>query len=317
MKRKPSIRKGPATTILTADLHLTSISPVSRTDDYIQAQEKKLNFLTTLSAENGDCPILCAGDVFDYWKASPWLCSWAYRNLPKNLITIPGNHDLPMHSMDQYDKSALHLLEQVGQEITVLNEEWQFAEGINILGIPFNTSIGDFRERKNPGERRILMLHALTWENQKPHWASYSYTAGELLKQYGEYFDVILVGDNHQSFVVHSEKHNCVLVNPGSMLRRTADQKDFKPRCFLYYAEDNSVVPMYFPIEEEVHDIRYLENKQEHNARIEAYISRMNKEYEIGISFKDNLVSFFEENQTPKKVRDIVWQHLEPGKILG
>ena len=65
--------KKSADAILTADIHLTDKTPVSRTDDYIQAQERKLKFLAGLSQENDNCLILCAGDVFDHWKASPFM----------------------------------------------------------------------------------------------------------------------------------------------------------------------------------------------------------------------------------------------------
>ena len=39
-------KKGkPADAILVSDLHITESTPISRTDDYIQAQENKLKFL--------------------------------------------------------------------------------------------------------------------------------------------------------------------------------------------------------------------------------------------------------------------------------
>lgn len=308
MKRtkKPKI----ADAILTADLHLTNKQPISRTDDYIQAQENKLRFLWQLSRDNDNCPVLCAGDVFDFWKASPWLCTWAHCSLPQNVIAIPGNHDLPMHAMVEYDKSALFLLEVVGGKITVLKEEDSVQLGkMTVFGVPF----GRMEHYTPPGgrkkKRQILLLHELIWPKKKPTWAGYSFSAEEVLDEFGEYFDLVVSGDNHQSFVVEGD--DCVLVNPGSMMRSTADQLDFKPRCYLYYAEDNTVIPAYFPIEENVHTLEHLTSKKERDERISAYIERLSNNWEGGLSFQDNLQAFFNENNTPRKVRELIWQQLE------
>jgi len=56
MKRTRKARAADA--ILISDLHLTDKTPVSRMDDYIEAQKRKLEFLKKLSKENNNCPIL-------------------------------------------------------------------------------------------------------------------------------------------------------------------------------------------------------------------------------------------------------------------
>lgn len=307
--------KKSADAILTADIHLTNKTPVSRTDDYIQAQERKLKFLAGLSQENDNCLILCAGDVFDYWKASPWLCSWAHRHLPRNLVTIPGNHDLPMHSSAEYEKSALALLEIVGREISVLKGDQSLyfpISGVEVFGIPFGMLKGYDPPAREGKHRRILLLHELIWPGTKPPWAKGSYSAAEILDRFDEDFDLIVTGDNHQSFVEKGEIST--LVNPGSMMRRTADQMDFQPKCYLYYAGDNSVVPVDFPVEQDVHNIEHLTGKKERDERIAAYVERMSfseRENTRFLSFQDNLQTFFQENKTPRKVREIIWQYLE------
>ncbi len=304
-----------ADAILVSDLHLTDITPVSRVDDYIVAQQSKLNFLKELSLANSNCPILCAGDVFDYWKATPWLCAWAYQHLP-DMITIPGNHDLPMHSLDQYEKSALFLLEQVGR-LKVITEPASRIKykGLEITGAPYG-QLGKLKAvsaKVDGSMRRILLLHKLVWPGEKPQWADHQVQpAKEILRQYGGQFDLIVTGDNHSSFVAESE--GCILVNPGSMLRATADQIDFKPCCYLYFAEENQVKPASFPIIERVHDIQHLTSKKERDSRLSAYIERMGEGWEQGISFQDRLRLFFEVNKTPSRVRDIIWNHLERGQ---
>lgn len=296
-----------ADAILTADLHLTAKIPISRTDDYVKAQENKLRFLSDLSQEH-NCPILCAGDIFDHWNAGPGLCSWAFHNLPGGIVAIPGNHDLPLHSLTHYEKSALYLLEAVGK-ITVLKGDQINIGCLRIIGIPYGVkNLHLIEGRRTNQRRRILLLHELVIQNTESPIPG-GYTAAKILEMYGKDFDLIVTGDNHQSFTVKTKKS--LLVNPGSMMRITADQADFRPRCYLYYAEDNSVVPVEFPIQKEVHNRDHLIGKKEREERIAAYIERMKTDWDVGVSFRGNLEAFFKENSVPRKVREIIWQHLE------
>ena len=321
MRRTRNARKkerGPADAILVSDLHLTDSTPVSRTDDYMEAQKHKLQFLKSLSQENNNCPILCAGDVFDHWKASPWLCSFAFRYLPKPFIAIPGQHDLPEHSLKQWSRSALPLLSFFDETMIISSEieGWENTGRLLILGKPYGT-LKDFGPDRIPNfpylpaYRKVLILHELVWKGRRPSWdkGKGSWTDKELLNKFGEHFDLILTGDNHEGFV--TRKGNCLLVNPGSVMRRTADQANYQPRCYLYYAVENDVEPVYFPIAMGVHTREHIDRRKERDERIAAYIERMKINWEIGLSFKKNLESYLEENSVPQKVREIIWQHLE------
>jgi len=326
-------RKRIANAILVSDLHLTETIPVSRTDDYVQAQRDKLIFLRKLSARNRYCPILCSGDIFDYWKASPWLCQMVSTYLPKPFICIPGQHDLPMHSLELYERSALSLIEYINNDyeedgtdgVYVLgapNSEtsprttWETLEdSFSVTGIPFGALENfDPKEIHPTGKgRKILLLHELVWKGEPPSWNKNGWTDQKLLEQYGEYFDLILTGDNHDGFT--SQKGDCLLVNPGSMLRMNADQEKYRPRCYLYYTEENEVIPAYFPVEQGVHNQKHLTQKKERDERIEAYIARMKSDWEVEASFRKNLEAFFMENKTPKKIKDVILWHLETEKI--
>jgi DNA repair exonuclease SbcCD nuclease subunit len=314
MKRTRKVRKARvADAILISDLHLTDKTPVSRMDDYIEAQKRKLEFLKKLSKENNNCLILCAGDVFDYWKATPWLCSFAYKYLPEPFICIPGQHDLPGHSLDEYPKSALGLMDSVGK-VCVIND-WRkpiIGNNLFIVGVPYG-KLDEFDPKEitfPKRKRKILLLHTLIWLDKRPTWSKGDYTANEILGRYAEYFDLILTGDNHQRFISLKNK-TTILINPGSVMRITADQANFQPRCFLYYAEDNTVKDIDFPIQKNVVTREHIEEKAQKDERIQAYIERMNKDFEMGLSFRRNLEIFFEENNVPKKVREIIWKAME------
>lgn len=313
MKRNQNITKRKADAILVSDLHLTDSTPVSRIDDYQATQIKKLKFLQKLSKENNECPILCAGDVFDYWKASPWLCSMAYEYLPFPFVCIPGQHDLPGHSMQEYERSALYLLEKV-HRVRVLKGEGIWFDDLYVIGVPFGT-FNNFYEANwlnaINSKRNILILHELVWPDKIPSWNENSkvFTSDSVLDTFGHHFNLILTGDNHQSFV--KEKDGKLLVNPGSMMRINADQEDHRPKCYLYYADNNTVEAVDFPIEQNVFNREHIDSKKEKDARITAYIERMSKDWEAGLSFQKNLEVFFIENDVPRGVQEIIWRALE------
>lgn len=103
---KSSSRTKTADAILCADLHLRSKRPVGRNDDFRSSMIAKLMEIDQLQKTHA-CPVLCAGDIFDRWKATPDLLTIAERFLPDNMIAIPGQHDLPTHSFDRFSESAL------------------------------------------------------------------------------------------------------------------------------------------------------------------------------------------------------------------
>lgn len=315
-KARFRVRRGNADAILVADLHLTESTPVSRTDDYVAAQERKLQFLQDTSRENGNCPILCAGDVFDHWRVSPWLATWAYVHLPRPLVTIPGNHDLPMHNQKLYSRSPLALMEAVTDGgITVLKGDRLLVNGLAVYGVPWGESIPGFQPTE--GEmRRVLLLHQLVWPQRGIKEAKIGGdTALELLEQYGDDFDLIVTGDNHDAFQVRGEASDSLLVNPGSMLRGAVDQEDFIPRCYLYYAAPNDVVPVPFPIDSGVHSRAHIEKQQERDTRIAAYIERMEEGWGATLSFRANLQAYFAKHHTPRSVQEEVWRYLEAEKM--
>ena len=70
-KRKKQIARK-ADAILAADLHIRADTPLCRTDDYINAQWNKLNFIFDLCQKN-DCPLLVAGDIGNKSQWPNWL----------------------------------------------------------------------------------------------------------------------------------------------------------------------------------------------------------------------------------------------------
>ena len=294
-RTKPS--KKPSA-ILCSDIHLREDTPVCRTDDYWTAQWKKMDFIKELQKKY-NCPVLCGGDLFHHYKASPHLLTETMKHLPAKFFSCMGQHDLPQHSLDLAYKSGFATL--VESEDIRLFPDWEF-----------NTQICHYGQEplKMDGRtKNILIWHKLAFKGKPPYpGAPHEGQSSIILRKYPE-IDLFLVGDNHLTFT--STYGNQLLVNPGSMMRMTADQIDHKPCVFLWFAEDNTVQQIFLPIEQNVITREHIEKKQERDERIDAFVSKINSEYEVEMDFEANLKNFFTVNNTPQEIQQVIYNAIE------
>jgi hypothetical protein len=173
-------------------------------------------------------------------------------------------------------------------------------------------------------KRRILPWHHLTYITPLFPKATGGQATG-ILHKYPQ-FDLIVTGDNHQSFFTeldsriqvdigkfnqHGESRKRILVNPGSLTRQTADQIDFQPRVALWYAESNTIEWVNIPIQKDVITREHIERVEKRDERIDAFVSRLDKEWEVGLSFEQNLAEFFNKNQVDEPVKQIIYKAIE------
>lgn len=296
-----------STAILCADLHIRANVPISRTDDFLNAQWEKLNFIFALCEEN-KCPLLIAGDVGDKPQWPNWLLEKVMSIINQykiDIFCILGQHDLPEHRLDYWQKSGCGVLDRSGS-ISIVQER-SVSDGIfDLYPFSYGVEIVEPEISKLP---TVAMVHQMVVE-KKDLWPGQQAPKGhELLKKFTGY-DLILSGDNHGPFV--SEYENRLLVNPGSMMRSTAAQIDHRPRVYKWYAETNEVEAVYLPIEQNVIDRTHIEVKQERDKRMEACVTRMSDNFEIGLSFENNLEEYFRTNRTQKNVTDKIWRAVTP-----
>jgi DNA repair exonuclease SbcCD nuclease subunit len=284
----------PPSAILCSDMHLReqTENPTCRTDDWWAAQWKKIDFISDLQ-KRYDCPVIHGGDLFDNWKPSPFLLSETIKHLPDNFWTIYGQHDLPQHNLELAYKSGINTLAEAGK-LTIF-DDCHFEQFPNEASMLVHLS--------KTKTVKVLVWHTFNFQGKPPWPGCEALPASKLLKKYPEY-DLIVTGDNHQSFVEEYESRLCV--NPGSMMRMTADQQDFRPSVFLWYAETNTVERVYLPIEPDVISREHIDRKQERDNRLEAFVSRLNTEWEADVSFEENVNRMMEENGTADSIREIV-----------
>ena len=284
--RTSSLREPDA--LFCGDIHLRDDKPVCRTDDFEKAQWDKLDFISSLQVKY-NCPVLHSGDLFHAWKSSPYLLSKIIEHIPKQFFSVLGNHDLPQHNLEQIGKSGINVLAKAGV-LTII-------KGCHFGQEPTDEHIINIKQRK------LLLWHIMTYQTKEPYPGCTAPKAIKLLQENSD-IDCILTGDNHNPFVEQYEGR--ILVNPGCMTRQTAAFADFLPRIYLYYADTNTVEAVYLPIEQGVVSREHIIKKEEHDGRIDAFVSHLQGEWKVGISFEDNLKEFASVNNVEKPIMDII-----------
>lgn len=302
-----------ASAILTADIELRAYPPLCRTDNHWETQARKIKWLRELQQKH-DCPILDAGDLFDKkYKVNPSheLLGWAMENFPQPFYTVSGNHDLPGKSIENYNNSAMAVLERAGK-LTSLNDkqfetDWSEAGAIKLYGFPWGeeikTPINFFNDYIN-----VAIVHAMVYKDTPPFPGCEGYSAKEVLKLLPD-FNLIVTGHNHQTFICQIGDR--ILVNPGSLMRNDADQINHKPCVFLWYAEDNIIEQVFVPIRNGVVSREHIEDKEARDNRLDAFVQKLGNTIEHGIDFIANLEMATENKEIGQPVKDKVWKYVE------
>jgi len=296
-----------ASAILTADWHTRASTPVCREDNYHQAFGIKVRFIRDLS-QKYNCPVLIAGDIGDKTQWPNWLLEWFVTLIgDMEIIAIPGQHDTPDHRLDNLHKSGVGVLAAT-QTITVLDQTVALIEnGFDLISFPYSIPINHFKVANCNNHPKVAIAHQMVIED-KPLWPGQKAPKGhQLLKKFPEY-NLILTGDNHNSFV--SKYEGRILVNPGSLMRTTAAQINHKPRVYLWWADTNKIELVYLPFQEGVVSREHIEVEDERDERVEAYVERMNTDYEIGFSYETNLERHIETNDVEKEVETKIWENV-------
>lgn len=285
--------------ILCADLHLRDDVPVCRIDNFWETQINKLKFIQDLQKQY-DIPVLCSGDVFHRWKASPKLLSMAFKYLPNNFWTIPGNHDLPEHNLKRLKDSGLRTLEIAGKiRILKYKKKTKKAGDFILHGFPFGCSL--YSNKKTP--LSVAILHAFIYKGAKPFPGATGAVKSILRQIKG--FDLILSGDNHQPFT--HRKGRTLLVNPGSLTRQTGAQIDHKPRVYLWFSERNEAEPVYLNINKEVVSRMHLDKTKARDERIEQFVKSLMDNFDAGmetyLDFENNMKQHLIAGKVKKKVK--------------
>jgi DNA repair exonuclease SbcCD nuclease subunit len=237
--------------IACSDIHLSHNAPAARSaeTDWYEAMSRPLWEIGVLAAKH-EVPVICTGDIFDRWNSPIQLVNWAVDNLPP-MTAIPGQHDLPYHSIEEIHKSAYYNLVQAklvrGFASVMCGTDFAHSNGVMYHLFPWGKDVIPCPTTDN-GYLNVAVIHSYIWtgdckyigapkEANKLAWM-------ERLKGY----DVALFGDNHKGFI--AKAGDCTVVNCGTLMARRSDERDYKPFVVLLYS-DGEVERHYLDISED------------------------------------------------------------------
>lgn len=251
--------------ILTSDWHLWHEAPVARSTepDWWAVQAHALEQLVSLCGEH-DAALVIAGDLFDRWYGSAELINFVYDNVPLDAnggaLAIPGQHDLPNHSLAQVDRSSYSSLARMRVFHDLATANARRNKGVRYLGFPWDTEIVG---TPHNDMLNVAVIHAFIWKGNKTHPKAPPATHVSYWEEKLKPFDVAVFGDNHQGFV--SKSGDCRMINCGTLIRRHRNERQYEPMVGLLHG-DGKIVPHFldpFPNEKWLDD-ELLEPLQEH-----------------------------------------------------
>lgn len=312
-RRAPIHSDEKASAILAADIHLSPRVPKCREEgEYISAIFKKLEFIRDLQVQH-QCPVLCAGDVTDRWyldKGEQWFVTQVIQ-LMHNWIAVAGQHDLPQHNPELYDKSWLAILEEARCIEVWENGFQKYYHDIELVisAFPWGEAPCAFKDIKS-GHKSVALIHRMVYQGKPPYPGADKDggTAKALMRKMKD-FDLIVSGDNHETFV--EELNGRLLVNPGSMMRTSAKQADHKPCVFLWYAGSNNIEQVVLPHDKHAVSREHLERKELHDSRMQAFVEKLKGNVDLSMGFKENVFARLKGKDISEETKAIVMEVLE------
>jgi hypothetical protein len=250
----PDVRPSDVIAIACSDIHLSERAPTARNaePDWFAAMERPLFEMMQVWAELERPPILIAGDIFHKPEPPPALISFALRMFPKPaqemstdgdyVIAIPGQHDLPFHSMKDIEKTAFHILEMT--ETIRRPDSYTYAyqpigrkgPSVVVYGFPWGTAAEPLRRHDENEHKYIALVHAYCWREGHSHPGAREEDHVDSWRERLAGYDLAIFGDNHAGFL-DSPSGKMPILNCGGFMRRRIDEINYQPRFWLIYSD--------------------------------------------------------------------------------
>lgn len=282
--------------VCTADWHIRSNLPRCRKDEnWYKTQERALKQIRVFANKN-DCPVFVVGDIFHSLGETNFYCIQMIQKMAKKLdnglYILAGNHDLPYHSSENIEKSAIG---------TLLNSQNIFS--IKEYFCRHNISAANFDEEDNK-DAEIVFKHVLCFPDMKSLPPNVdALTAKDLLSEFPN-AKWVFTGDMHKNFLY--EKNGRYVVNPGCLLRQAVDFKNYKPG-FYYINTDTNTVEFNLIIDsEEFIDDSYILREKEKEERIEAFANKVGEVENVSLDYAENVKNAMLSSDLSKELKEII-----------
>ena len=297
--------------MILSDLHIRSTSPVCRGDDMLDVIKGKLEFIDKIWGGFGYVPyLIIAGDVFHKPIQSPEVLNLLVDILTPNdewkevreIFVIPGQHDLPSHSLSLLSKSALGVMSHFWKVCDRI-EVWGI-NGVSCLFVPFGISLDSqyIQKTHDGGKANVMVIHQYIHKGRKSPWPGWEGLTDKQLQKKFPNFDLIICGDNHKQFITPGKP---IILNPGPLIRQTVVEKDHQPKIFLYYHKTRNVTPIDIPIDKQAVLDFHLTQPQELSSKVDLFIKRL-KDTQITSDFKHNLLRAMRQDKMNPGVKKVI-----------
>jgi len=307
--------------ILVADIHLSVNPPLWRSaePDWFAAMDRPLSTIRHLQQEN-DCYVFCAGDLFDLWygadgKRAAELVNFAMKKIPKKFVSIPGQHDMPLHNYKDIEKSVYWTLVQAGSILNVPPKEPIYLSDINteVYAFPYGTKVVPLNLDKHDEDRNhIALIHEYLWKGQARFEGAPASALLTPMKacQYNGY-DLVVVGDNHIGFMAHrSSTTYTTIFNCGSLIRRKLDERYYRPQIGLLY-EDGSVKPYDLSTGKDKYIEVQSKKAREVLFNMKGFIEELERLGRTDLDFRDAVKQFLKKEKVKRSIRNIILEAME------
>lgn len=230
---------GTIVALCISDVHWCHTPPGLRKDehDWYEAQDNQLYELAGLWESLEYPRILVAGDLFDKWNPPLQLVHFISKRIhhhfgAQSLIAIPGQHDLPNHSLGSINRSGYGMLHETKAifDLTSLG-------GMGYKYAGYDVWVQAFPWGVEPGpclteggfDIKIAMSHRYAYDNPSQAYTGAPETGHHTLHGFSG-FDVVHYGDNHIRWKAINQ--GVSVVNPGTFYKR--HKPDIEAVCGPY-----------------------------------------------------------------------------------
>jgi len=306
--------------LAVADLHLSLLQPACRADkswtDVQAGYLEQLKEIAEIRMTDGSLrtlPILCAGDIFDRWNASPELINFALHWLPDGMLCVPGQHDLPLHRSDLMHRSGYGVLKKVGK-IRDLSEDVVTiaAERLMVHGYGWEQEIEPLESKSRDRFLYVALIHRYVWTVEAGYpGAPQSSHLSSLMKSLKGY-DVAIIGDNHKPFLKEL-KNGCTAYGCGTFIRRKTDEIDYAPSVGIIYSDGKVKRKLLDISGDRFHES--AKDRPETAFNMKEFIEGLEELGEHGLDFKAAVENHLKNEDVHPQVKEIILAALDNTRV--
>lgn len=282
--------------ICLADIHFRESNPVNRIDNYLDTLCGKLEQINNniaqldfISKADEKIVVIIAGDIFHHFRCSDSLKARVinvfhqFYSFADEILVVAGQHDQRWHTQD-LDNTPLGIL-IASQVVTLLNDRpFSIKEEVitySFYGSSYGEEIPRIREVT---DYNILAIHRMV--SDANYWnGNVEYTSCKSLLKEAKGYSLIISGDNHRAFNYQDR-----ILNPGSVMRSSIDQKDHRPCYFIF--NNGKIEQIFFDVElfEKVMRLDEVAESKELDSKLMSFVDEINLDYEFEeLKFIDNV----------------------------